>query len=511
MLKAESYKFSLVEEQEEVPSATGTGIPATTMSFPVIENGSYKLDPVEGQEEVSSTGDDNVTLPLISSPPPPPFAMNLPEGSYHPDFMFCGFCTSCQDPETDEEDLDDDKKLEAYLNDSDSIASSKSEFFGSTKLQLKTSSLRPSQVLVLQALLTPIPGINGVVVDRESRTVTLEHDTSMKIESVLHALESAGHSAFIQDNKSDPSRGDQIWVRSKFYVSGICCASEVPAVKRIVKPLIGVSKLQINITTKMVNVEHDISLISAGEIAKTLTKEGFPTRIQQDGEATAQAKNQTLLNGKTTLLIKDQISEQDGPIIHHRLSQLQGVNKIELDLQERLIHIDHDVHGVSSTQFVDELKPRFECSVVTAAEKLVNDSAASTLDQIGRTQFVESTVLVKGLHSYNLKGIERAIFRTYNREQVRAIFPNIISDTIKFEHDPSLVSIPDIVDTLAKFNVDALVTLNGAAMNLYLPTKEDYPSNEKSDTEASLLTVHLNVWLSGIFWILSMFSYIDKL
>ena len=38
-------------------------------------------------------------------------------------------------------------------------------------------------------------------------------------------------------------------VRSQFFVRGICCASEVPTIKGIVKPMHGVSKLNINITT----------------------------------------------------------------------------------------------------------------------------------------------------------------------------------------------------------------------------------------------------------------------
>ena len=41
-----------------------------------------------------------------------------------------------------------------------------------------------------------------------------------------------------------------------------------------------------------------------------------------------------------------------------------------------------------------------------------DDDIISTLNQIGRSQFVESTLLVKGLHSYNLKEIEKAIVRS---------------------------------------------------------------------------------------------------
>lgn len=64
--------------------------------------------------------------------------------------------------------------------------------------------------------------------------------------------------------------------RSIFDVQGICCASEVPAIRRIIKPLFGVVSHQINFIAKTVTVKHDANLISADQISAALTQGGFP-------------------------------------------------------------------------------------------------------------------------------------------------------------------------------------------------------------------------------------------
>jgi copper chaperone CopZ len=449
----------------------------------------------------------SMTPPIM--PPPPPLGSSAQGGVYPPDFMYCGICVSCHEPDSIEIQLGGGKKLQRYLSKDDSVSSSTASTiaFLETRFQLRNSTLNPSESLVIQSILQPLPGVSNVSVDCKHQCIEVEHDASMNNEIVLNALESSGHSAFIQASVSSSS-GEEQWVRSQFYVSGICCTTEVPVVKRILRTVAGVSKLQINITTKIVHVQHDVFVTSAQKIAQKLSSEGFPTQIQRDGHAQSQAKHEALHQGQTTLIINGDVSEQDRPIIEHKLSQLEGVIKIGLNVTERLILIDHDVYQVSSGQFVKQLQPSFECDVITAGEKLVNDDTARTLDGIMRSRYVESTIAVERLDSHGAKNIENAIFQTYIHNEVRAIYPNVISETIKIEHDPNCVSIEEVVDILARYDSKAVVTLDGAVLNLYLPAESDYPSQHMAEQdETSLIKIHLNVWLSGVFWVLSMLSY----
>jgi hypothetical protein len=72
--------------------------------------------------------------------------------------------------------------------------------------------------------------------------------------------------------------------RSQFFVSGICCSSEIPAINSILGPLTGVQNVSINVTTKMVYVDHDIAIIAAQSLCDHLNHEGFGADIRTDAE-----------------------------------------------------------------------------------------------------------------------------------------------------------------------------------------------------------------------------------
>ena len=47
--------------------------------------------------------------------------------------------------------------------------------------------------------------------------------------------------------------------RSHFHVQKICCASEIPAINKILEPIEGVSNVAINVTTKLVSISQNRS------------------------------------------------------------------------------------------------------------------------------------------------------------------------------------------------------------------------------------------------------------
>jgi copper chaperone CopZ len=465
-------------------------------------------------------------LHIVPPPPPPSAMLNPSAGAYHPDFMFCGTCTQCQEPD-DKVELQDDEKLETY--DEDDINNLDADIvILKTKFHLRQSLHNPSHMLVIQSLVKQIPGVSKVMIQSQDSSVVVDHDASLSTESVLRTLESVGHSAVIQSPQVNPTAGgytDQamgssvspgsmesgegqpMWVRSQFYVRGICCASEVPVIKKIVKPLVGVSKLQINITTKMVHVQHDASVISAQVIAGVLSREGFPSRVERDGKASAVSRQQAMHHGRSTLKVHGTLSDADVSKIQASLSHLAGVSRIGVNISESLIYVDHDVYTVTSAQCVQALQPEFICDVQTAAEQTAGDSAALMLSSIAKSKYVESTIQVEGLDTKQIRTVEKAIAQNFIRSQVRAIYPNIISETVKVEHDPKQVSILDVCNTLASYGLSKVqVTVNGGDAGLYLPEHSSGPQVSYGD-EPSLLKIHANVWLSGVFWVLSMVSY----
>ena len=70
--------------------------------------------------------------------------------------------------------------------------------------------------------------------------------------------------------------------RSQFYVGGICCASEIPAINSILEPLPGVKNVSINTTTKTVYVDHEPGILSAHQICDALNAERFGAEVRVD-------------------------------------------------------------------------------------------------------------------------------------------------------------------------------------------------------------------------------------
>ena len=510
--------------------------------------------------------------------------------SFHPDFMFCGVCADCQEEEEEEEednDINNDKSSTLIVTDghiynnanndkSDSDSDSNStdssdnnKAFLQTTFQLRrpqdqnpsdttsTSNTdkntgtdtgtdsnisahrqrqqqhRHNEILVLRSLIRAIPGVRKVsiptaaatrhnathntstgsthTIRRSSSTLDFEniivrHDASVHTEIILHALESAGYSASVRNsttttttdnsatninaitkdekvshsvnsnssssnnNNNSNNQTTTCWVRSAFDVQGICCASEIPVIRRIVKPLWGVAKLNINLTTKIVHVQHNYIQIRASQIARALTEQGFPTQIQKDGAATVQFANNHTNNSN---------------------SNNDNVNTNDNDKQDKC------------------------------------DSVADILDRIGQSPFVESTLTVEGLRPDQVVRIEKAVADSFIRIQVRAVYPSAISETVKVEHNPELVSIEEIRDFLrgyaANKNKDGSPTcfppttevyIDGADANLYLPSEEDYPNQpvihrDDGGCFSWMKSHHVNVWLSGFFWIFSIVSIVD--
>jgi Zn2+/Cd2+-exporting ATPase len=493
---------------------------------------------------------------LTPSRPPRPLSglesSSAGTGTFHPNFMFCGACTECHEADTAAGSTADDTTIERTQhkdningnngnNDNkniDQVILSNSMRTTTFGLQQPLTNASPSQALVIQSVLQSMPGIHKVTLSKVQKlhclpSIQVTHDESVMVEGMIQTLKAAGHHVLVTASQLNPSdnnnNNNNNTVRSAFYVQGICCASEIPPVRKIVKSLSGVSKLNVNLTTKVVHVQHDISYIQANEIASALSAQGFPTQIQRDGKYMAQAKKQQQAlalsgcdsrNGRTTLHVQGILQEQDVERIHNTLSVLEGVSKVGVNVQEGVISIDHDVDKLSSdycANYITHQSPRFSCNVAIPAERAVGDAAAAALDSIGRSRYVESTFHFEGMQPYHVPTIEAAISKNFIPAQVRATYTNVPSETVKVEHDPKLVSADDLCRLFQTFNGEIplpKINMDGADANLYLPLQEDYPENQqqqqlKLEKDPSLLKIHANVWLSGIFWLLSMFSFID--
>ena len=459
------------------------------------------------------------------TPLPPPSApiIDPSTGAFHPDFMYCGFCTDCKDEEdkvltsvpsgrrsyndeiesnsdSDSNSVDSFDNPSSFLQTIFQVNALQEELNSGHSATRRKEQNHHNEMLVLRSLLRAIPGIRKVSIpvnhDTTSssqffpRNVVIRHDASVLSGTIRQAFAASGYSASISESTSTPAqqeaknpatnnmiknsqekfhtpnfgmtrKEETYWVRSSFDVEGICCASEIPAIRKIVKPLMGVAKVNINLTTKIVHVQHNHEEIQASQIAHSLTRQGFPAKIKKDGALTS----------------------------HFISNVVTGSG-------------DSDDNGTQAN----------------------TKALADLLDRVGKSPFVESTLTVDGLRSDQVHLIEKAVADAFIRVQVRAVYPSAISETIKVEHNPDLVSIADIRDFLRAratrngrsplFPPAAEVYIDGADSNLYLPSINDYPNQPPLDSAdggciSRMKRYHVNVILSGFFWILSMTSIVD--
>mmetsp|Transcript_12096 Transcript_12096/g.23038 ORF Transcript_12096/g.23038 Transcript_12096/m.23038 type:complete len:1195 (+) Transcript_12096:267-3851(+) len=259
--------------------------------------------------------------------------------------------------------------------------------------------------------------------------------------------------------------------RTRLRVQGICCSSEVPAVRSILRPLPGVRKVGINIATKVVFIDHDPSIISANLLAGALNEEKFGADV--------------LTDGGLELLVR----KKDGGSV-----SAEG--------------------GAGSSKKEEKGK-----------------ASPNDILDLPRSRFVESTFFVPGMiimyandnerrksSSSSSCPIGKLVRQNFFKDHLRAFHLHAPSRTLKVEHDPELLSAEKVMDVLTrgleKEDWGSIeLAHDGAVEGLQLPV---LTSDNQMDGEDMLMDgeekcfqgLKINVIVSGIFWILSLLSFV---
>jgi copper chaperone CopZ len=145
------------------------------------------------------------------------------------------------------------------------------------------------------------------------------HNSFSDVASVLTENEDGNtiRSSWLEQENGEDEYDDDVTIesfrtstsgRSSFYVGQICCASEIPAIHSIVSPLNGTSRVSINVTNKMVYVDHDTALLSAAEICDALNSEGFDSRVESDAFTQQQERSSSMAAFVTSIISLDHVS-----------------------------------------------------------------------------------------------------------------------------------------------------------------------------------------------------------
>jgi len=289
-------------------------------------------------------------------------------------------------------------KRELTANDQNSGHNVSSSFKKNITLHFFEVSTRPMQMLEVVKSVFNIDATNRVATVREM---------SCCIQSANNEPCDCHQSSLLVKN--------DFTGRSQFLVDNICCSSEVPHIKNIVEPMEGVFGVSINVTTKIVYVDHDTKLLSAEQIAKKLSSNNFGAHLKRDA-------------GKVLMM--------------------------------------------------QTFAPQ--------------------------TTFVSSQLKLQGSSScYNNY---KSAFKEFSEDNLKTVSFDQSSKVLSIEHNPYFISLTMMRSNLTQNAIESEILLDGSADGKWALSL--FPNDDNEATETSASGVNPYVLLSGLFWIVSMLSYI---
>ena len=306
----------------------------------------------------------------------------------------------------------------------------------------------------------------------------------------VHSIASAATAETLnEDATTDPTRNTHffaddnsdifqpVWARTTFVVQNVCCASEVPAVRRILKPF-KCRSVGIAVTTKRVTLTYNNTITTIDEIRNALTSGGFPARMV------------------ATESIRDNSNDGTGSSTSNYTIPSTSPEK---------------VRRIKASSFVEST---ISMSCSNGGDRVQVDAS---LQRIVKQNFSPSSV--------------RACQISVSNNQV---------SYIKMEHNPHRISIQSIMNVMTQsgYSNVSLIT-DGASEGLYLPelkktldgSMEDVVyedesnsesmnndsessrhlngeknSDERNDDDSTAIRMELHIILSGLFWAISMMA-----
>jgi cation transport ATPase len=297
-------------------------------------------------------------------------------------------------------------------------------------------------------------------------------------------------------------------VQSKIFVQQICCASEIPMINDVVKPLAGVSEVRVNTLTKIVYVTHETKQLGADAIVAALNKAKFGAKLKFDGAETLRALVEEMpLLVQSKVYVKHICCASEIPMINNIVLPLRGVKKTKVNTMTKIVYVTHDPQVLSAESVVDALnranfgaKLELDGAVNTTRHTNPNETSISLEShKKSNVKFVESTFLVSSLFDdVVILELKKVISNHFSKDHVSHIEAHILSRTVKVDHNPYLVKVETIKNLLTDSGLDLSIHTDGFKEGIWaIKTDDDELENHKPKLQ-------WHVALSGIFWVISL-------
>jgi copper chaperone CopZ len=280
-------------------------------------------------------------------------------------------------------------------------------------------------------------------------------------------------------------------VRSTFICNAICCASEIPAISNILQPVDGVFQVRVNVPLKNVIVDHDHRVISAADIETILNNNSFGARIERDGGF---SENGTV--GRSRMFVENICCASEIPAIKSIIEPMDGITGVMINVTTKMVYIDHDCSIVTIQRICDALNEESFGARVEHDHSQHTGALSSFV--VSNFSIMSSTpTCIVDLTSY---------LETIPKEKIERF--DLYAKQLTVVHNPLLYSAQKISsEILEKTGITTNIVVDGNEGMIW-----EFPEVKE---ENAIIEQEQSCWmrptviLSGIFWIISMLSFID--
>ena len=293
------------------------------------------------------------------------------------------------------------------------------------------------------------------------------------------------------DTDEDSVTLQPVWTRTTFAVQNVCCASEVPAIRRILRPY-KCRSVGIAVTTKRVTLTYNNTMTNTEEICTALTNGGFPARMvateviresMNDGSCSS---NDTFLSLSPTNSIRRKIKASSYVESTISMSSNTGGDRIQDD---------------ASLQQM--MKQNFSPLSVRACQISVSNNHVSyiKIEHNPNRISIQSIIHVMTQSSYsNVSLVTDGASEGLYLPELKKALDGSMEDVVVYEDESNSESLNNDSEKSTKKH---LSDPNGSKKS----SNENSNKNDNDDDDDNTaIRMELHVILSGLFWAISMLA-----